>query len=73
MALQLLKNLGHLLCEVSEQKTFYKVKLLAPHPTPNLDPTLFDMSGLGEPARSLYSCQHSSIDHQSSQASRPAA
>jgi len=56
------------------------VELLAPRPTPNLETSglhlvwllPYDLSGLGDPAKSLSSRQHNSSSHQSSQASPPA-
>jgi len=55
------------------------LELLAPRPTPNLEDqwttlTLlpFDLSGLGDPARSLGSRHHTCRCYQSSQPSPPA-
>jgi hypothetical protein len=69
------------LCEVSSQETFYGVELLTPRSTPQPGEPVghlvwllpFDMSAMGDPARSLLSRQHRSTSHQSSQACPTAA
>jgi len=83
VALQFLKNLGLLTysfsCEVSQQETGWSCQYHAQSPTWRTDGLHlvwilpFNLSGLGDPASSLRSRQHSCRGHQSSQASPPTA